>query len=191
MHLQFDSWTDFQEITWERIYTILENSEAFVAVKLLYHWTFLPYAFIKWDKGWASVELKAHPGTGWSLLPCWRDTVFILPNQSQLQEISIICNLVWLHLFFYGECANTSSSFARDGLYLLLTMNNCSVRTVFCAFSQNLRKQGSEHITSTDHCLCQHMDLQLFACQAPQEPEQPSPGMVPLHREPWRRKKNN
>lgn len=56
---------------------------------------------------------------------------------------------------------NTSSAFARDGLYLLLTMNNCSVRIVICAFSQNSRKQEPEQITSTDHCLCQHMNLQL------------------------------
>lgn len=31
------SWIDFQEIAWERIYTILENSEAYVVVKVLYH----------------------------------------------------------------------------------------------------------------------------------------------------------
>lgn len=31
------NWIDFQGIAWERIYTILENSDAYIVVKVLYH----------------------------------------------------------------------------------------------------------------------------------------------------------
>lgn len=88
------SWIDFQEVTRERIYTMLENSEANVIVKTSLPLNFSSFCFHKVIERLSLSGAESSPWD-WVMSPPLLKRDWIHSSEErQLQELSIICNLV-------------------------------------------------------------------------------------------------